>query len=258
MRHMAEKASAVLLSGSAALPAIPTNVVMDRDFIARNQIVERYLAGKLPLKGAQDFERYCRDNPDLLEELRLTDRVHAGLRLLDAGGVALPWEAKPKRYWEHLPVFATVAAIALALGIIALMLSQRLATRDSQLETARAVIANRPLDPPVSTQTLTLEPSRTAPSHSNTAVVGGGGARMADLHFDLSWSRYTAYRVTIDRIDQGRVLVLNNLLRDSNGSLHIALNTSALGPGSYQFAIEGLTLQGETVPQAWATIGIAR
>ena len=36
---------------------------MDRDFIARNQIVERYLSGRLPLKGATDFERFCRENP---------------------------------------------------------------------------------------------------------------------------------------------------------------------------------------------------
>ena len=36
---------------------------MDRDFIARNQIVERYLSGRLPIKGATDFERFCKEKP---------------------------------------------------------------------------------------------------------------------------------------------------------------------------------------------------
>ena len=59
---------------------------MDRDFIARNQVVERYLSGRLPLKGATEFERFCRENPDVLDELGLAERVNAGLRLLDASG----------------------------------------------------------------------------------------------------------------------------------------------------------------------------
>ena len=50
-------------------PATPAPAVMDREFIARNQIIERYLGGKLPLKGAQDFERYCCEHPDLLDDI---------------------------------------------------------------------------------------------------------------------------------------------------------------------------------------------
>ncbi len=53
---------------------------MDRDFIQRNQVVERYLSGRLPIKGATDFERFCRDHPELLDELgiQLSER-HADL-----------------------------------------------------------------------------------------------------------------------------------------------------------------------------------
>jgi len=230
---------------------------MDRDFIARNQIVERYLAGKLPLKGTQDFERYCREHPELLDELRLADQVHAGLRLLDAGGLALPWEEKPRRFWEKLPVLLGIAALAVTCAIAAAAMGSRLATQDARLKSLQDTVATQPLDPAVSTRNLTLVPSRTAPSRTNAATVGGE-AQMADLRVDMSWSRYTAFRVTIDRLDQGRALVLHNLLRDSNGHLRIAFNTTALGPGSYQFAIEGLTLQGDSMPQAWVTIGVRR
>ena len=74
----------------------------------------------------------------------------------------------------------------------------------------------------------------------------------------MSRSAFRAFRVTIDRIDQGRVAIMHNLVKDSNGHLRIALNSSALGPGNYQLTIEGLTWRGETVPDAWVTIGIAK
>ena len=50
---------------------------MNPEFIEKNQIVERYLAGKLPFQGRQDFERYCRENPDVLEDIQLADRLHS-------------------------------------------------------------------------------------------------------------------------------------------------------------------------------------
>jgi len=80
---------------------------MDRDFIARNQIVERYLSGRLPLKGATDFERFCKDNPKVLDELGLPERVNAGLRLLEASGKPEPWQDKPQRPWAK-PHFGSV------------------------------------------------------------------------------------------------------------------------------------------------------
>jgi len=51
--------------------------------------------------------------------------------------------------------------------------------------------------------------------------------------------------------------VLHDIQRDSSGNVRIELNSSALGPGDYQFSIEGLTWRGEPVPQAWANIRFA-
>src|SRR5207302_990491 len=79
-------------SAAPAAPAPTTSPPMDRDFIARNQIVERYLSGRLPLKGATDFERFCREHPELLDEIGLPERVNAGLRLLEASGKPEPWQ----------------------------------------------------------------------------------------------------------------------------------------------------------------------
>jgi hypothetical protein len=232
-------------------PAMP----MDRDFIVRNQIIERYIGGRLPLKGAQEFERYCAANPEIIEELGLADRVHSGLRLLDASRVALPWEPKPRRWWEHPAVLvAALVLVAGALGTTSVM-GSRVMQREATIQGLRTQLRDRPIDPATSTRSIRLDPSRTAPSRRN-AVTIGSSSEMADLKIDMSWSKFTAFRVTIDRMDQGRVAVLHNLLRDSNGDLHIGLNTTALGPGSYQFEIEGLTLKSEAFAQAWVTVGV--
>jgi hypothetical protein len=241
---------------AALMPAVPASAAMDREFVVRNQIVERYLSGRLPLKGAQDFERFCREHPELLDELGLADRVNAGVRLLDAGGRATPWEEAPKKFWERPPVLIAVAAAAVALAITSLILDAKLSARERTLALLQQRLTSQPLEPAQSTRAITLIPSRTAPSLRSAVTIGGGSAQLADLKFDLSWSAYTSFTVTIDRIDQGRVAVLHNVQRDSNGNVRLALNSSALGPGDYQFTLEGLTWRGEPVPQAWITLSI--
>lgn len=249
------KSGAVVPPVAVGLPGAPPALPMDREFILRNQIAERYISGRLPLKGAQDFERYCHEHPDLMDELGMPARVHAGLRLLEAGGQALPWEEKPRQWWEKLPVLIAVAALAIGALIAALAESSRLGAREATIASLQKRIIEQPLDAATSTRNLRLIPSRTAPSRHNSVVLGGS-AQMNDLKIDVSWSKFTAFRVTIDRVDQGRVAVLHNMLRDSNGDLRLALNSTAFGPGSYQLAIEGMTLHGDAIAQAWITVGI--
>jgi hypothetical protein len=241
-----------------AMPAVPQSMPMDREFILRNQIPERYLSGRLPIRGAQDFERYCREHPELIDEIGLAERVHAGLRLLEAGGIAAPWEAPARKWWEQLPVLIVVVVLALGGAISAAVSWSKLAGRDATIASLQQSVAEQPLEAATSTRTIKLVPSRTAPSRRAAVTLGGHGmAQMADLKIDMSWSKFTAFRVTLDRQDQGRVAVLNYMLRDSNGDLHLSLNNTALGPGNYEFAIEGLTLHSEAIAQAWITIGIA-
>ena len=114
------------------------------------------------------------------------------------------------------------------------------------------------LDPATSTREIRLLPNRSGASNSPAITIGGGGAQLADFKIDESRSPYHIFRVTIDRIDQGRVGVITNLVKDSNGHLRIALNSSALGPGNYQLTIEGLNWRGDPEPDSWITIGITR
>jgi len=247
---------------SAAAPAkasVAPSPTMDRDFIARNHVVERYLSGKLPIKAATEFERFCKEHPQLLDELGVPERVNSGLRLLEAAGKPEPWHEEHKRpFWESplftlglgAGVFVLLIAVA-ALAAVSTTKSRRIAELTHQ-------VSEQPLEPATATRTIRVVPSHSGPSSAPAVVIGGGATQLADLKIDMSHSQYREFRVTVDRIDQGRVLVIHNLEKDSNGHLRIALNSSALGPGNYQFTIEGLTWRGEAEPDGWVTLGVQR
>jgi hypothetical protein len=251
----AEQAAAAAAAGVVgAAPAVTP--LMDRDFIARNQIVERYLCGKLPIKGATDFERFCREQPELLDEIGLAERVNAGIRLLEASGKPEPWREVPKKPWEKPQIVLALGALALLLAIALAIVASANANKSRRITKLNALVLEQPLEPAASTRSIRLLPSRTGSSNTPAIIIGGGTTQLADLRIDMTHSPYRAFRVTIDRIDQGRVAVLHNIMKDSNGHLHLALNSSALGPGTYQFTIEGLTWRGDPEPDAWITIGI--
>ena len=232
---------------------------MDRDFIARNQIVERYLSGRLPLKGATDFERFCKENPNLLDELGVPERVNAGLRLLEASGKPEPWsQEKSQHFWSRPQFVLGLVAAVVALGAGFAITASNLSSKDQKIATLEKQAAERPLEPATNTRVIRLVPSHEAASNSPAVVIGGGQTQLVDFKIDETRSAYKTFRITIDRINQGRVAVLHNLVKDSNGHLRIALNSSALGPGNYQLTIEGLSWRGDPEPDSWVTIGIQR
>jgi hypothetical protein len=231
---------------------------MDRDFIARNQVVERYLSGRLPIKGATEFERFCRENPDVLDELGLAERVNAGLRLLEASGKPEPWQEAKKPFWQKPQITLGLAALVIGLAITLTVVMNDSSGKTQRINKLQSQAAEHPLDPATSTREIRLLPSREGGSNTPAITIGGGATQLADFKIDESRSPYKIFRVTIDRIDQGRVAVISELAKDSNGHLRIALNSSALGPGNYQLTIEGLTWRGDAEPDSWVTIGIQR
>jgi hypothetical protein len=229
---------------------------MDREFIEKNQIVERYLTGKLPPKGVSDFERVCRENPGLIEELGLASRVNAAIRLLEASGQPEPWQEKPRAFWEKLPFIAAAAALAVVFAIATLVLFLQTRGDAAQIAALEADLIERPIDPASSTRTITVLPSRTGPVSRAMFTSGTDGAEFVEMRIDVSWASTPSFRLLLERRGQGRVLLLHNLLRDSNGNLRVALNSTALGPGIYTLAIDALNWRGEPTPAAWAAFEV--
>ncbi len=229
---------------------------MDPDFIARNRIVELYVSGKLPVRGATVFERYCRENPQLLDQIGLPERVHAGLRLLEASGKPDPWQEKPKMFWERPYVPLALAALVAVLGIGMLVLNRQLSEQIHKVDVLHKLVVEQPLDAAAATSTVTIEPTHAGPAAATVTFIGGATAQLVNIRIDMTHSDFSAFRLTIDRIGQGRVEVLNNLIKDSNGALGFALNSSALGSGEYQLTIEGLDWRGDPQPDSWARLSI--
>jgi hypothetical protein len=237
---------------------IPPAPTMDRAYVERHQVVERYLAGRLPPRAVQEFERFCRANPDVLDAIGLPDRVNAGLRLLDVSGRPQPWEEAPRKPWEKLPVLLGAAGFGVACLVLAAVLGTKLLDRNARIVELEKAVAEQPLLPATSTRPITVIPARNGPTRRPAVTIGQGGTQMADLKIDVSWSKFSQFKVLVERQEQGRVAVLHNVLRNSNGQVRIALNSSALGPGNYDLTLQGLTWRGQPVPQAWVTIAIAR
>lgn len=244
-------------AGGTAIAASRSSELMDRDFIARNQVVERYLSGRLPIKGATDFERFCRENPQLLDELGIPERVNAALRLLEASGKPEPWAQTPKPFWQKIEIVLSLLAAVLVLGISLAIVASGSAHKTRRIAALQIEATERPLDPATSTRDIHLLPGREGASDTPAIIIGGGSeGQLADFRIDESRSPFRLFRITIDRINQGRVGIIDRLAKDSDGNIRIALNSTALGPGDYELTIEGLNWQGAPQPDSWVTIGI--
>jgi hypothetical protein len=230
---------------------------MDREFIEKNQIVERYLLGKLPPRGVADFERVCRENPGLVEEIGLAERVHKAVKLMEASGQPELWQEKPRKAWEKPAVVAAMGAALLVAAVGAAVLGSQLSDARSRIAKLERSVVERPIDPAGSKRTLTVVPSRTGAPASPMFAIGGSGAELVEMKTDLSWSNARGFRVEIERADQGIVAVLHNVQKDSNGHLRLALNSSALGPGVYDVSIHGLDWRGASRPTAWSSFEVA-
>jgi hypothetical protein len=187
----------------------------------------------------------------------MAERINAALRLMDASGLPEPWAEKPLPFYQKPLAIDVVTALAGTMLIAAGMLLLAGQKKDEQIVVLTDELQKQPLLPAQSTRPITVLPSRNGTVQRSMVTVGGSKAEMADLKIDVSWSSYNNFKVTIDRVDQGRMAVLGNLARDSNGHLRIALNTSAIGPGDYSVEMEGLDWRGTPVKQAWARFAVA-
>ena len=231
---------------------------MDKSFIEKNQIVERYLTGKLPFKGVQDFERYCRENPEVLEDIRFADAVNKGVMLLEAaGGKTGVWQEPKTDWWRHPGLLIGLAVAVLALALVASLLYGRTQVFASRVATLEERVKIGSLRPPAGQRSVRIVPDRVASNRIHFTVPANPRPELVELRVDVSFARQNAFRLTIDKRDQARAGTIHNLMRDSNGVLRLTLNTSGLNAGDYRVRVEGVTTRGQLVPVAWFNVRVA-
>lgn len=231
---------------------------MDRAFIENNHIIERYLTGKLPYKGAQDLERYCREHPEILDELKFGDSLSAGMRLMEASGRPPGWQEPKIPWWKRWEFTAALGGACVILLVVLAVLGSKYSDRKHDIAKLQQKLVDGPLEAPGAIQTTRITPDRTGPGGSAVLNLSRGKPpALADVRVDVSFSTYRSFRVTLDNKGGVRVGSIHNLLRDSNGELRLSVNTSALGVGDYQAAIEGVPLSGQPVGVAWMKVRVA-
>jgi Na+-transporting methylmalonyl-CoA/oxaloacetate decarboxylase gamma subunit len=78
--------------------------------------------------------------------------------------------------------------------------------------------------------------------------------QMLELHLPVSYSEFLTFALTLDKVDHGRVLVVERMAPDSNKELLLSLNSSAFGPGEYRLRLQGYTWRGDRVDVGWVRL----
>ena len=254
---------------AAGTPIAPR---FDRKFIEEHKVLERYLDGKLPVKGARDLETWCRGNPDYLNELKLSERAQSSLKLLEACGKPVDLSEPQPPWWKSVYLLIGLGAAALLSLTAFWVLFGKYSILQNRLEEARTVLKQGPLVQPASETSVTITPDRAPDRGAARIVVSRAAPQLLDVHIDLGYTqpsntgpqtnalamakKLMTFRMVVDKKDQGRALVLNNLLKDSNNQLRLTLNSTGLSAGIYTVRIEGVPFSGGAYPLGWMTLEV--
>jgi hypothetical protein len=257
---------------------------MDRKYIENEHVVDRYLSGDLTVREARDFERYLLDHPALLNELPIPVRLKARLS-------KRPSEESETGIFQAIPSSATRAAAeaaeegfdyeeekqsarsfgsagvnrSIAFGLLfaligalagAVFLAMRSNDLEQQLETAKRQTRATEMQAPASVQAYRIQPVRAEPGQPTLQLGWLAPPQLLELHFDVSEGKFTQFQITIDKVDEGRLMQLRRLTRDSNRELRLALNSSAFGPGEYLLRIDAYNWRGQTQEYGWIKLGL--
>jgi hypothetical protein len=246
-----------IAQGKPAAKPAPVSLRFDKKFIEDHRLVERYLENKLPFKGARDLEQWCRAHPDYLNELKLPERAHASLKLLEASGRPQDLGEPKPPWWKSTYLLIGLAAFAFACLVTAWFLAGKYSSLQVKLEDTKRVIIQGPLVQPATEKAIYVTPDH-APGIDRARIkLSRAAPLLMDVHIDLGYTqKLVQFRLFVDKQDQGRALVLNNLLKDSNGELQVTLNSTGLAAGTYTVRIEALPPRGIPIPIGWLILDV--
>jgi len=255
---------------------------MDRTYIASQHIVERYLSGDLTVREARDFEKFCGENPDILNSLPIPVRVKARMARKPGADLAASDfdptatdtsivaaglddsedddDEPPVRGFKGLPQearrWAVMLGVALAVALVgAAALWVRVGNLETQLASSQRAAKAVQLRAPGSVQEYRVRP--TAQRGAASVNIGlPNPPQLVDLRVDMTDTKYNTFLVTLENADLGRVMQIRRVARDSNRELRLSLNSSAFSAGDYDVKLEGYTWNGATVAVGWVRLGM--
>jgi hypothetical protein len=181
--------------------------------------------------------------------------VQVELALPPPPGPPLPAEEVELAWWQKPVAVASLTAVATLLLALAIA-SQFQARHDRARAAALAArVKTLTLRAPTAVRALRIAPNPRSWSATPDAVVTWPEPpQLLEIYLPIAYSDFTSFAVTIDKVDQGRMLIIQRLMPDSNRELRLSLNSSAFGQGEYRFHIEGYTWRGQRADAGWVRL----
>jgi hypothetical protein len=183
--------------------------------------------------------------------------VQVELALPPPPGPPLPVEEIVLAWWQKPVAVASLAALTvllLVLGVASQLHARRDRALAAELETRVKTLTLRAA---TSELALRIEPNpRSWSAAPDATIAWPEPPLMLDLYLPVAYSEFTTFAVTLDKVNQGRMLVVQRVMPDSNRELRLSLNSSALGPGEYRIRIEGYNWRGQRSDAGWVRLVI--
>jgi hypothetical protein len=260
---------------------------MDREHIKNKLIVERYLTGDLLVREAWEFERYCKEHPEILDTLAIPARVKARLKIntFDGMGTSV-FEAMPADVTrlaaatglqqvdrtktdnqkeeeedddDRAPAGSGVNKVLLVLLALTLIASGWLywqtQNQQRQLRTMNVAAKVSGLRATTRTQIIRATPAASQASEPSITV-STNLAEWLDVHLDVSNSRYKVFGILITKVNDARVLEIRRIAADTNKEVRFSLNSTAFGGGEYEIKLQGYNYKGQTSDVGWVLLNL--
>lgn len=170
-------------------------------------------------------------------------------------GPPLPAEEFVLEWWQK-PI-AAIALAAVATLLLALAVASQLQARRDRAHAAALETRVKTLTLRASTaeRALRIAPNPRSWSAEPDAVIAWPEPpQMLELYLPVAYTDFTSFAITIDKVDHGRMMIVQRTMPDSNRELRLSLNSSAFGPGEYRIRIEGYTWRGQRIDAGWVRL----
>ena len=161
---------------------------------------------------------------------------------------ALAWWQKPSAVGA-LAVFSAVLLLVTAYSLHGARRDRALAVEAEERAkslTLRASTAERALR-------ITPNP-RSFSANPDATIAFPEPPEMLDIFLPVAYADFPSFWLAIDKVDEGRVMVVQRIVPDSNKELRLSLNSSSFGPGEYRFRLQGYTWRGDRVDAGWVRL----
>ena len=163
----------------------------------------------------------------------------------------------PLPWWQTPPVVIVLGVLTLLLLVLALTALHRSAQDRAATEAAAAQVKKLTLRAIDGEQTLRIAPNpRSWSAAPDASIAWPEPPQLLQLYLPVGYASFTTFALVVDKVDHGRVMVVERLTPDSNRELRIALNSSAFGPGEYRLRLQGYTWRGDRVDVGWVRLEV--